>query len=77
VITDISPADAEAKQVRIEWEDGRIGRVAIDEKGRVEKCVVIGEEGRDRYVEAMIMRIDNGKEVRIEDVGERLREGIY
>lgn len=71
VIADISAADAEATQVRIEWVDGRIGRAVVDDKGEVKKCVVIGEEGRDREIER---RVCAG---RIEGIGERLREGIY
>jgi central kinetochore subunit Mal2/MCM21 len=47
VIVDISAADAEAKQVRIEWVDGRIGRCVVDAGGEVKKCVVIGEDSRD------------------------------
>jgi central kinetochore subunit Mal2/MCM21 len=71
VIADISAADAEAKQVRIEWVDGRIGRCVVDEGGEVKKCVVIGEEGRDWETERRIVR--GG----MEGIGERLREGIY
>jgi central kinetochore subunit Mal2/MCM21 len=78
VIVDITPADAEAKQVRIEWRDGRIGRVQMDEEGKMLKCVVIGEEGRDRDIEGRITRRDeNGNEARIEELCERLMEGIY
>lgn len=71
VIADISGADAEAKQVRIEWVDGRIGRAVMDERGEVSKCVVIGEEGRDRETERRVL--GGG----MEGIGERLREGIY
>jgi central kinetochore subunit Mal2/MCM21 len=71
VIADISTADAEAKQVRIEWVDGRIGRAVVDDKGEVKKCVIIGEEGRDRETER---RVCAGG---IEGIGERLRKGIY
>ena len=71
VIADISTADAEAKQIRIEWVDGRIGRAVVDDQGEVKKCVIIGEQGRDREVER---RICAGG---IEGIGERLREGIY
>ncbi|TVY85611.1 hypothetical protein LAWI1_G008575, partial [Lachnellula willkommii] len=41
VISDISAADAEARQVRIEWVDGRIGRFTVDEGGSVVKAVVM------------------------------------
>ncbi|CZT08045.1 uncharacterized protein RAG0_13274 [Rhynchosporium agropyri] len=71
VIIDISAADAETKQVRIEWIDGRIGRVVVDEKGVVRQCIVTGEEGRDSEIERRVVG------VRMEDVGEKLREGIY
>jgi len=71
VIADISAADAEAKQVRIEWVDGRIGRAVVGERGEVRKCVIIGEDGRDRENERRVLR--GG----MEGIGERLREGIY
>ncbi|EPE24931.1 hypothetical protein GLAREA_11512 [Glarea lozoyensis ATCC 20868] len=71
VIEDVSAADAEARQVRIEWVDGRIGRAVVGDGGEVIKCVVMGEGGRDWESERAIM---GG---RMEGVGERLREGIY
>lgn len=71
VIADITAADAEAKQVRIEWVDGRIGRAVVDDKGEVRKCVVVGEDGRDREVERRV--VGGG----MEGIGERLREGMY
>ncbi|PMD54032.1 uncharacterized protein K444DRAFT_646398 [Hyaloscypha bicolor E] len=71
VIADISAADAEAKQVRIEWVDGRIGRCVVGDGGEVRKCVVIGEEGRDFETERRVAR------GAMEGIGERLREGIY
>ncbi|KAH6715773.1 Cenp-O kinetochore centromere component-domain-containing protein [Leptodontidium sp. MPI-SDFR-AT-0119] len=71
VITDISAADAEAKQVRIEWADGRIGRVVIDEKGEVKQCVIIGEDGRDGETERRVLAGS------MEGIGERMREGMY
>lgn len=71
VIADISAADAEAKQVRIEWMDGRIGRVVVNEKGEMRDCVVVGEDGRDRETER---RIASGS---MEGIGERLRDGMY
>lgn len=71
VISDISTADAEAKQVRIEWVDGRIGRAVVDEKGEVKKCVVMGEDGRDRETER---RVAGGS---MEGIGQRLRDSMY
>lgn len=75
IIVDISAADAEAKQIKIEWADGRLGRCVVGDKGEVVKCVVIGDEGRDREVERSIL--GNAGEARMEQIGERLREGIY
>jgi central kinetochore subunit Mal2/MCM21 len=58
VIRDISAADAEAKQIRFEWMDGRIGRAVVDGKGHLQKCVIIGEDGRDRQMERRILSGD-------------------
>ncbi|KIN07874.1 hypothetical protein OIDMADRAFT_151759 [Oidiodendron maius Zn] len=76
VIVDISAADAEAKQVRIEWVDGRVGRCVVGDTGNVEKCVVIGEQGRDWEVERRIIGVEKG-EPSMSGIGERLKEGIY
>jgi central kinetochore subunit Mal2/MCM21 len=76
VIVDISAADAEAKQVRIEWVDGRVGRCVVGDSGNVEKCVVIGEQGRDWEVERRILGGEKG-DPSMRGIGERLKEGIY
>lgn len=47
-ILSISAADTEAKQVRIDWKDGRSGRLVIGDDGDVLKLVVFGERGRER-----------------------------
>ncbi|KAG0646947.1 hypothetical protein D0Z07_6145 [Hyphodiscus hymeniophilus] len=75
VIADISAADAEAKQVRIEWVDGRVGRAIIGEKGEVLKCAVFGEDGRDYVNERRILGVHG--EGTMDGIGERLLEGIY
>ena len=75
IIANISAADAEAKQIRIEWVDGRIGRAVVGERGEVEKCVVVGEEGRDYANERRI--VGEAGRGRMEEIGERLLEGIY
>lgn len=69
-ISDVSAADAEARQIRLEWMDGRIGRAVMGPKGVVLKCVVIGEEGRDRTTERAVL----GGDGRIEGVADRLLE---
>ena len=76
VIVDISAADAEAKQVRIEWVDGRVGRCVVSDTGNVENCVVIGEQGRDWEVERQILGTEKG-DASMSGIGERLKEGIY
>ncbi|KAB8299027.1 hypothetical protein EYC80_001158 [Monilinia laxa] len=72
-IADISAADAEAKQVRMEWIDGKIGRCVVGMNGEVVKCVIIGEDGRDRDTERRVM----GGDKRMEGIADRLMEGIY
>lgn len=46
-IFSISAADTEAKHVRIDWRDGRSGRLVIGDDGDVLKLVVFGERGRE------------------------------
>lgn len=67
-VADVSAADAEARQIRLEWLDGRIGRAVMDDKGEVMKCVVIGEDGRDRETERKLM----GGDRRVEGIADRL-----
>lgn len=69
-IRDISAADAEAKQIRLEWVDERVGRVVIDNKGEIKDCIVTSEEGRDRDTERKIL----GGNRRVEELVERLQE---
>lgn len=67
-VGDVSAADAEARQVRLEFLDGRVGRAVMDDKGEVMKCVVVGEEGRDRETEGKLM----GGDKRVEGMADRL-----
>jgi central kinetochore subunit Mal2/MCM21 len=69
VIVDISAADAEAKHVRLEWADGRIGRIVVDDRGVVLKCVVTSGEGRDRLIERKVL----GGNRRLEELVDKLR----
>jgi central kinetochore subunit Mal2/MCM21 len=46
-IVDIGLADAEAKQVKIDWSNGDVCRLLIDDGGEVEKCVMYGAQGQD------------------------------
>lgn len=67
-IYDISSADTEAKQVKIDWKDGRSGRLVLGLNGEVAKVVVFGDRGRDREVTRELL----GGSRRLEDIAERL-----
>ncbi|KAL2198696.1 Cenp-O kinetochore centromere component-domain-containing protein [Corynascus similis CBS 632.67] len=67
-LVDISPADAEAKHLSIEWADGRTGRLVMGDDGEIVKLVVLGENGRDYEAARGLL----GGAVRIEDVVKRL-----
>lgn len=57
-IASFSPTALEAAYIRIEWEDGRVGRFKISNSGLVERAVVIGDGGRDKALEATLTRGD-------------------
>ncbi|XXH02306.1 hypothetical protein Hte_008679 [Hypoxylon texense] len=67
-IVDISLADAQAKQIRVEWSDGRTGRLIMTDDGDIVKMVVQGENGQDRESVKQLI----GGSVRIEEVAKRL-----
>lgn len=69
-IVDVSAADPEAKQVRLEWADGRLGRVVMDDDGLVTQAVVFEAEGRDRET----MRGLGEKGLRVEDLAGKLTQ---
>ncbi|CAK7236265.1 hypothetical protein SCUCBS95973_009548 [Sporothrix curviconia] len=49
LLANVSGADAEAKQIRFDWADGRTGRLVLNDDGDIQKLVVIGATGaRDR-----------------------------
>ena len=54
-ILDIQIKDAEAQELRIEWADGKIGRATVTKEGKLGKCVVFGDEGREKGVERMLV----------------------
>ena len=68
-IVDVSAADPEAKHVRLEWANGRLGRVVMDDDGFVKKMVVFGAEGRDRETMRGL-----GGGMRIEDLAGKLMQ---
>ncbi|KAI0886172.1 Cenp-O kinetochore centromere component-domain-containing protein [Annulohypoxylon maeteangense] len=69
-IVDISAADAQAKQIRVEWGDGRSGRLVINDDGDIVKMVAQGENGQDREAVRQLL----GGSARVEEVVGRLGE---
>ncbi|KAL4941654.1 hypothetical protein BDV06DRAFT_235981 [Aspergillus oleicola] len=53
-IASFAPTALEAVYVRVEWEDGRVGRFKISNSGLVERVVVIGDGGRDKRLEGVL-----------------------
>jgi central kinetochore subunit Mal2/MCM21 len=68
-VVDVRAIDPEAKQVRLEWSDGRSGRIVMDDDGKVTKAVVFGPRGRDRETARALF--EHG--MRVEDVAGKLQ----
>ncbi|KAJ5738464.1 hypothetical protein N7493_001619 [Penicillium malachiteum] len=69
-IVSLDSTSIETRYVRLEWEDGRVGRFKLSNTGHVERAVVIGDLGRDKAIEdAMI-----GDGAKVETLLERLKE---
>jgi central kinetochore subunit Mal2/MCM21 len=69
-IVSVSPTALEATYVRLEWEDGRVGRFKLSDTGFIERAVIIGDRGRDKRLEAVFI----GGDGRIETLLDRLRQ---
>ncbi|KAJ5886647.1 uncharacterized protein N7473_009321 [Penicillium subrubescens] len=69
-IVALAATAVEARYVRLEWEDGRVGRFKLSNGGIVERAVVIGDDGRDKQMEDAM----TGGGGRVETLLERLRE---
>ena len=67
-IVDISAADAEAKQIRVEWSDGKSGRLVMNDDGEILKMVVQGANGQHRETVRQFL----GGAVRIEEISKHL-----
>ncbi|KAK3389010.1 Cenp-O kinetochore centromere component-domain-containing protein [Sordaria brevicollis] len=70
-VQDVIPADAEAKQITIEWEDGQTGRLVMGDDGEIVNVVALNggqQSGRDREVVRELV----GQSRRVEDVVRRL-----
>jgi central kinetochore subunit Mal2/MCM21 len=59
----------EARYVRMEWEDGRLGRFKLSNAGLVERAVFMNDRGRDKQVEDAV----TGGGGRVESLFERLK----
>jgi central kinetochore subunit Mal2/MCM21 len=76
-IFSLTPLDVDARQLRLIWSDDRVGRLKISDTGRIEKAVVIGEDGaRVRGVERILMGDDEKHGVGVTELVERL-EKVY
>lgn len=69
-LVSVSCTAIEARYVRLEWEDGRVGRFKLSNTGVIERAVVIGDQGRDKQAEHAM----TGGGGRIETLLERLKE---
>lgn len=69
-VVSLASTAVEARYVRLEWEDGRVGRFKLSNAGLVERAVVIGDAGRDKQTEDA-MTSGGG---RVEALLNRLRE---
>ena len=55
-VTSLTALDTSARQLRIIWSDDQVGRLKITDTGKIEKAVVIGEDGnRARDVERILV----------------------
>ncbi|KAJ5124150.1 Centromere protein Cenp-O [Penicillium bovifimosum] len=71
-IVSLAAAALEARYVRLEWADGRVGRFKLSNAGIVERAVVIGDEGRDKKTEDAM----TGGGGRVETVLDRLKVDV-
>ncbi|ETI28316.1 hypothetical protein G647_00765 [Cladophialophora carrionii CBS 160.54] len=55
-VDSLTTLEVDARQLRIIWSDDRVGRLKVSDDGKIEKAVVIGEDGtRVRHVERILM----------------------
>lgn len=69
-VVSLEATSVETRYVRLDWEDGRVGRFKLSNTGLVERAVVIGDQGRDKLVEDAMV----GGGGRIESLLERLQK---
>ncbi|KAJ6157591.1 hypothetical protein N7470_005183 [Penicillium chermesinum] len=69
-VISVTATAVEARYVRVEWEDGRVGRFKLTNSGIVERAVVIGDKGRVKQTEDAM----TGGGGRVETLLDRLKE---
>lgn len=69
-VVSVAATAIEARYVRMEWDDGRVGRFKLTNSGIVERAVVIGDKGRAKQTENAM----TGGGGRVETLLERLQE---
>ena len=69
-VVSLEATSVETRYVRVDWEDGRVGRFKLSNTGLVERAVVIGDQGRDKLIEDVMV----GGGGRIEGLLERLQK---
>lgn len=67
-LVSLASTSLESRYVRLEWTDGRVGRFKISNSGLVDRAVVIGDKGRDKRTELILM----GGDGRVESLVDRL-----
>ena len=61
-IAEVAAEGADARDIRVEWVDGRIARVRMGKDRTVTKAVVFGESGRRRDIERVMLSEPRGIE---------------
>ncbi|EAA35681.1 hypothetical protein GE21DRAFT_227 [Neurospora crassa] len=80
-IQDVIPADAEAKQITVEWADGQTGRLVMGDDGEIVQVVALngggggGGQGNGSGRDREVVRELVGNAKRVEDVVRRLGSG--
>lgn len=69
ILLDLSATDAEIKQLRLEWADGRIGKVVMNDEGDIKKAIVLSKGLRERLTENLLRD-------RMENLGKNIRENF-
>lgn len=67
-VVSLTAMGLDARYFRIQWADGRIGRLRISNTGAVMRAVVIKDSGRDKVTEVAM----TGGDARVEGLLERL-----